>query len=165
MFIYCYSDEISLLFVVGNAAFHSRVLYPNLVSCLSALCQLLRDSDEKTRANAAGAIGNLVRNSGELDKTLAAMKIPQLMMSLVVEDRDITTQRIALFSLGTMAVYAQCRDSIMTAASPSLVDIFHYLQEVHTKDDVMVKYASRLKQKLKAAVQVGSAQMPSSPTR
>lgn len=151
--------------LVGNAAFHSRVLYPHLVACLSALCQLLRDSDEKTRANAAGAIGNLVRNSGELDRTLATMQIPQQMMTLVVEDRDITTQRIALFSLGTMAVYTQCRESILTAVTPSLTDIFHYLQEIHTKDDVMIKYASRLKQKLKAPVQVGNSQMPTSPTR
>jgi fused-like protein len=30
------------------------------------LVKLLSDDEEKTRANAAGALGNLVRNSGQL---------------------------------------------------------------------------------------------------
>ena len=69
----------------------------------------LNDSDEKTRANAAGAIGNLVRNSGELDKQIAQLDIPRRLMVMAINDSDITTQRIALFSLGTMAVLPMCR--------------------------------------------------------
>lgn len=33
---------------------------------MGPLVVLLRDDEEKTRANAAGALGNLVRNSGQL---------------------------------------------------------------------------------------------------
>jgi fused-like protein len=94
---------------VGNAAFHSRNLYPHLSSCLRALHDILSDSDEKTRANAAGAIGNLVRNSGELCESLAALGTVETMMEMVIRDKDITTQRIALFSIGTMAVYNHTR--------------------------------------------------------
>merc|ERR1740121_1866272 len=53
-------------FAVGNCAFHSDVLYQGLAPAIPQLLQLLEDDDEKTRANAAGAIGNLVRNSAEL---------------------------------------------------------------------------------------------------
>jgi hypothetical protein len=33
---------------------------------VAPLAELLSDDEEKTRANAAGALGNLVRNSGQL---------------------------------------------------------------------------------------------------
>lgn len=69
----------------------------------------LSNQDEKTRANAAGAIGNLVRNSGELCKDIAEIGIVELLLRMVVQDNDITTQRIALFSVGTMAVYEPIR--------------------------------------------------------
>lgn len=42
-------------FAVGNAAFHSAVLYPHLVDAVPLLVGALHDADEKTRANAAGA--------------------------------------------------------------------------------------------------------------
>lgn len=77
---------------MGNAAFHSRELYPALQSCLRSLVTTLSDGDEKTRANAAGAIGNLVRNSGELSETIASLGIISVMMKMVVQDPDITTQ-------------------------------------------------------------------------
>lgn len=53
-------------FALGNAGFHSDVLYPALSPAVAPLVTLLRDEDEKTRANAAGALGNLVRNSPRL---------------------------------------------------------------------------------------------------
>lgn len=42
-------------FAVGNAAFHSGELYPQLKPSVAPLCVALRDPDEKTRANAAGS--------------------------------------------------------------------------------------------------------------
>jgi fused-like protein len=95
--------------IVGNAAFHSRELYPVLSPCLQGLSMALSNQDEKTRANAAGAIGNLVRNSGELCKDIAEIGIVELLLRMVTQDSDITTQRIALFSVGTMAVYEPIR--------------------------------------------------------
>jgi hypothetical protein len=98
-----------VVFAVGNAAFHSRTLYPYLLKCLLPMLDSLEDSDEKTRSNAAGAIGNLVRNGGELDRSIAVIDIPQRLMRMTMTEKDPTTQRIALFSLGTMAVYPMCR--------------------------------------------------------
>ena len=53
-------------FAVGNAGFHNDLIYENLRPCVPLLVQLLRDPEEKTRANAAGALGNFVRNSPTL---------------------------------------------------------------------------------------------------
>ena len=52
---------------VGNAAYHSDYLYDQLKRCIPHLTTLLLgDEEEKTKANAAGALSNLVRNSSKL---------------------------------------------------------------------------------------------------
>lgn len=48
------------------AGFHNASLYPALRPAVPPLVALLRDEEDRTRANAAGALGNLVRNSGML---------------------------------------------------------------------------------------------------
>ena len=53
-------------FAIGNAGFHNPNLYDALRPAVGPLVVLLSDEEEKTRANAAGALGNLVRNSGQL---------------------------------------------------------------------------------------------------
>ena len=55
---------------VGNAAFHSAQLYGPLRQSIYPLLSALDDEDEKTRANAAGALGNLVRNASDLAQAL-----------------------------------------------------------------------------------------------
>ncbi len=47
-------------FAIGNAGFHSAALYEVLRPAVRALVALLADPEDKTRANAAGALGNLV---------------------------------------------------------------------------------------------------------
>lgn len=52
---------------VGNAAYHNDRLYEPLRRCLPHLTSLLSgDEEDKTKANAAGALSNLVRNSSKL---------------------------------------------------------------------------------------------------
>jgi hypothetical protein len=53
-------------FAIGNAGFHNPSLYEALRPAVGPLVALLGDEEEKTRANAAGALGNLVRNSHQL---------------------------------------------------------------------------------------------------
>ena len=52
------------------AGFHNSSLYEALRVSIGPLVALLRDEEDKTRANAAGALGNLVRNSGLLCQPL-----------------------------------------------------------------------------------------------
>ena len=97
-------------FAVGNAAFHCEELYPFLHCSIPLLASASEyEPDEKTRANAAGAIGNLVRNGGILASEMARVKVPLTLLRAVLIETDLPTQRIALFSLGTMAVYPSCR--------------------------------------------------------
>lgn len=51
-------------FAIGNAGFHSAALYESLRPAVRALVALLADPEDKTRANAAGALGNLVSGAG-----------------------------------------------------------------------------------------------------
>jgi fused len=97
-------------FAVGNAAFHCEALYLALHCSIPLLTAAAEgEADEKTRANAAGAIGNLVRNGGILAAEMARVGVPVTLLRSVLIETDLPTQRIALFSLGTMAVYPSCR--------------------------------------------------------
>ena len=98
-----------LFCTVGNAAFHSPELYQQLARSIEPLAVALRDEDEKTRANAAGAIGNLIRNGGELSQQMANLRVVEMLLYILMNDADVTPLRIALFSLGTMAVYPATR--------------------------------------------------------
>lgn len=52
---------------IGNAAYHNDLLYEELRSSIHQLTNLLLSPEEdKTKANAAGALSNLVRNSNKL---------------------------------------------------------------------------------------------------
>ena len=55
---------------LNRAGFHNGALYSALAPAVGPLVALLADEEDKTRANAAGALGNLVRNSGALCVTL-----------------------------------------------------------------------------------------------
>lgn len=64
---------------VMHAGFHSAALYHALRGAVRPLVELLGDDEDKTRANAAGALGNLVRNSPMLCPTLLqahALEVP-----------------------------------------------------------------------------------------
>lgn len=157
-------------FAVGNCAFHSDVLYPGLSPAIPQLLRLLEDDDEKTRANAAGAIGNLVRNSAELcglmvregalhglhslvetrqphadvgDVAIAGANDAGSALARFVADSSV---KIALFSLGNLAVHRECREELKI--STRTVDLCHSLMGLCQREDIIHKYAQRLLQKL-----------------
>lgn len=109
----CFSELITIILIVGNAAFHSNGLYNGLKSSIGPLTLALEDIDDKTKANAAGAIGNLVRNGSELINEMASHSVPEKLMQMVMTCSDRTSQRIALFSLGTMSIYNPIRYGII----------------------------------------------------
>ncbi|OMO69919.1 Armadillo-like helical [Corchorus olitorius] len=55
-------------FAIGNAAYHNDMLYEELKRSIPQLSKLLLSAEDqdKTKANAAGALSNLVRNSNKL---------------------------------------------------------------------------------------------------
>ena len=79
-------------FAVGNAAFHSDALYAALVPSVPLLKTALLDADDKTRANAAGAIGNLCRNSGAVSGVLSAHAVVHELIVMAMRDPAVTCQ-------------------------------------------------------------------------
>lgn len=100
-------------FAVGNAAFHSDELYTHLAPVVASIVTALGDPDDKTRANAAGALGNLVRNGGALSAGLARCGGVAALVGVAARDPVASPRRIALFSLGTCCAYAPCREELM----------------------------------------------------
>ena len=101
-------------FAVGNAGFHNEVLYEHLRPCVQLLVELLKDQEEKTRANAAGALGNFVRNSNALCKDLIKHHALKQLLDVVANDKgpSQSPRRIALFSIGNLCVYKECRKAL-----------------------------------------------------
>lgn len=67
--------------------FHNRKLYEHLRPVVPALVELLKDPEEKTRANAAGALGNFVRNSNTLTNDLIMYGALHQMLEVVLNDK------------------------------------------------------------------------------
>ncbi|DAZ98273.1 TPA: hypothetical protein N0F65_008958 [Lagenidium giganteum] len=136
-------------FAVGNAAFHSNYLYGSLRTAIPLLIRNLHDHEEKTRSNAAGALGNLVRNSDELCAELARHHAPWELFRLAVSDASTTSRRIALFSLGNFCVYPQCLDSIVNV-EPDFMNRLDKLHEDVVADEVSRKNIRRILAKVEA---------------
>ena len=138
-------------FAVGNGSFHSDELYPALRPVIPSLVQLLSDDDEKSRANAAGALGNLVRNSGLLCADLAFHGAPQRLLKVALTDPGIQPRRISLFSLGNFCAYEEPRSALM-AADEKLGTTFEARMDDLARscaDATTRKYVSRILSKLK----------------
>lgn len=135
-------------FAVGNAAFHSDALYSCLQVTVASLVEALRhDEIHKTRANAAGALGNLVRNSPLLCPSLVKARAPQALLHTALNDSDIQPQRIALFSLGNLCVYMACRDVLLTGDENDMMLHLGRLER-DVNDKTAIKYIQRIRSKL-----------------
>lgn len=62
------------------SGYHSAALYHALRGAVQPLTELLTDDEYKTRANAAGALGNLVRNSSMLCAPIVQARALQVML-------------------------------------------------------------------------------------
>ena len=113
-------------FAVGNAGFHNDILYEHLRPCVPLLVDLLKDPEEKTRANAAGALGNFVRNSNALCKDLIRHGALKQLLDVVANDKgpSQSPRRIALFSIGNLCVYKECRQEFEKMGIRTIIDPF-----------------------------------------
>lgn len=68
---------------IGNAAYHNDLLYEELRRSIPHLANLLQMAEEdKTKANAAGALSNLVRNSDKLCEDIVSKGAVQVSAKL-----------------------------------------------------------------------------------
>ncbi|KAL0477105.1 hypothetical protein AKO1_006248 [Acrasis kona] len=126
-------------FAIGNACFHSSILLRALKDSVAPLVALLGDEEEKTRANAAGAIGNLVRKSDELVPDLIEQSALIGLMKCL-NNRDAST-KIALFSLGNCCSYKECRDALK---DKDLLSEVKKMKSEPSTDPTIKKYAHRI---------------------
>lgn len=130
-------------FAVGNAGFHNDYLYESLRPCVPLLVRLLKDPEEKTRANAAGALGNFVRNSSLLCKDLIKYEALESLLSVVAGDSAVSPRRISLFSIGNLCQYPECRIIF------DRLNLKRYIEPLlDSKDQQISKFAKRIVQKL-----------------
>ncbi|KAL4452973.1 hypothetical protein ABPG73_012917 [Tetrahymena malaccensis] len=139
-------------FAVGNAGFHNAALYEHLRPVVPLLVDLLKDPEEKTRANAAGALGNFVRNSDTLTQDLIKHRALHAMLDVVLNDMgpSLSPKRIALFSIGNLCVYPECRKVYMEM---NIQAIIKQIQDGNNQDPQIQKYAARIQQKLSQDMQ------------
>ncbi|KAL2612342.1 hypothetical protein R1flu_024034 [Riccia fluitans] len=143
-------------FGLGNAAYHNDALYEQLRRSIPHLTSLLQgDEEDKTKANAAGALSNLVRNSNKLCEDIITKGAMQALCQVIADcanappgsDRRSASNsesplKIALFSLGNMCVHSTCRQYLR---SPELFRVLLKLKQ--SSDATVVKYVTRITSK------------------
>ena len=144
-------------FAIGNAAFHNDALYANLRQTIPPLIDVLcYDEMSKSRANAAGALGNLVRNSPMLCSALIKAHAPEALLRTAMSDGHQQPQRIALFSLGNLCAYRSCRDILLAGRDggggdkeqTDLLGSLAQLEQKNQSDAIVLKYIQRIRGKL-----------------
>ena len=136
-------------FAIGNAGFHSDYLYNDLRPAVRTLVRLLQDEEDRTVANAGGALGNLVRNSGELVPEMLACGAVEALLGVIKRSDSTTTAfQIALFSLGNLAAHQESR---ATLHDLGVGDVMADIQRDPSMGRAAAKYATRLLTKMASA--------------
>ena len=135
-------------FAVGNAGFHNDSLYPELRASIPALISLLNDVEEKTRANASGALGNLLRNSGLLAGDLVKAGAVQALVDTLKNDAG-SARKIALFSLGNFCSFDECRQVLLAEGFEETIVGLEGVLMQGNPDPSVRKYINRIKSRLR----------------
>ncbi|XP_028597784.2 serine/threonine-protein kinase 36 isoform X1 [Podarcis muralis] len=93
----------SASFAVGNAAYQAGPLTPALSKAVPWVVQLLSDPQAKTRCNAASALGNLGRQSVELEDLLIQSRVPGRLLDVACHDSQPAVQEAALIALRSIS--------------------------------------------------------------
>jgi fused-like protein len=109
---------------VGNAGFHDSSLYESLKPAIPVLVELLKDPEEKTRSNAAAALGNFVRNSALLDHEFVRTGAIYQLMNVVVNDSLLGPKKIALMSLNNLMSLPESSKVLMSLDIKKVVTQF-----------------------------------------
>ncbi|KAF3341059.1 Serine/threonine-protein kinase TIO [Carex littledalei] len=137
-------------FAVGNAAYHNDRLYEILRRSIPQLTKLLLVSEEsKTKANAAGALSNLLRNSNRLCEAVVSSGAIQALLKIVNSyatlalsptRKDMINEsplKIVLIVLRKMCDHSLCRRCIRSS------DLFSSLSSLkQSPDPVISEYAT-----------------------
>ncbi|NXK29237.1 STK36 kinase, partial [Arenaria interpres] len=90
-------------FAVGNAAYHESLPVGTLGRAVPRLTRLLRDTQARTRCNAASALGNLGRRSAELGDLLIESRAPHVLLEVACWDPRESVREGALVALRALS--------------------------------------------------------------
>lgn len=85
--------------VLGNSSFHDDSLYESLRPTIPILINLIKDSEEKTRSNAAAALGNLARNSQILDIDFIKHGVNFQLINLVLNEKSVSCKKVCVMAI------------------------------------------------------------------
>lgn len=84
---------------IGNASFHDDSLYDHLRPAIPILVSLLKDVEEKTRSNAAAALGNLARNSALLDRDFINTGVNYQLVNMLNQDKSTAAKKVSIMAI------------------------------------------------------------------
>lgn len=99
----CESDDKNIkkyaCVVIGNASFHDDTLYETLKPAIPILVNVLKDSEERIRSNAAAALGNLARNSSLLDKDFISTGANYQLANMIAQDKSTAAKKVSIMAV------------------------------------------------------------------
>uniref|UniRef100_A0A7N0VJ53 non-specific serine/threonine protein kinase n=1 Tax=Kalanchoe fedtschenkoi TaxID=63787 RepID=A0A7N0VJ53_KALFE len=139
-------------FAIGNAAYHNDTLYDELRRSIPELANLLLSpEEEKVKANAAGALSNLIRNSNKLCEELVSKGAVKALLKLAADsfvmalnpsrrdEANESSMKIALFSLAKMSKHQPCQQFIQSS------ELFPVIGQLRQSPEQMIaNYASAI---------------------
>ena len=132
---------------LGNAGFHDSSLYPHLKMAIPILVGLLKDSDEKTRSNAAAALGNLVRNSDELDQQFVSTGANYQLVNMIVNDKALAARKVSIMAITNLLGLKQSSKLLKSLNIETI--LAKWVPPAYNGDQGIIKSAQRALDKLK----------------
>lgn len=149
----CYDNDKSTrkfaCFAIGNAAFLNDKLYLYFKPSIKILVELLQDSEDNTRANSAGALGNFVRCGDSLCADIIKHRAHEALLKLAESDDSpnpqIQTIKVALFALGNFCYHQSIKNELDKIGFRSRLD---NIKLKYKGEPQLLEHIDRIKKKI-----------------
>ena len=134
-------------FAIGNAAFLNDSLYQSFRPIIPRMVELLKDPEDNTRANSAGALGNFVRCGDQLADDLVKYKAHEALLQLAETQElpQIQVIRVALFALGNFCNNPKIKGELEAINFRKRIEI---LRNKFVNDKQLLEHVERIRKKL-----------------
>lgn len=136
-------------FAIGNAAFLNDKLYEEFRPSIKILVDLLKDSEDNTRANSAGALGNFVRCGDSLSDDIIKYRAHEALLELAeseeISNPHIQTIKVALFALGNFCYHQSIKNELEKINFRQRIEM---MSVKHKNESQLVDHIVRIKKKL-----------------
>ena len=147
----CYDNDKATrkfaCFAIGNAAFLNDSLYNSFRPIIPRMVELLKDPEDNTRANSAGALGNFVRCGEQLAGDLVKCKAHEALLQLAETQElpQIQVIRVALFALGNFCNNQMIKSELEKINFRQRIEV---LRSKFANDKQLLEHVERIRKKL-----------------